>query len=201
MNLIKTLGLAALTALMVMAFAGTSSAMAESTALCKADENPCEVNHIITHVHAVTQTGTKTILLTVAFNVECDGLFLGDARSSLASPLILDGTVTYTNCANKCAVTEENGPAEVKILKTGHESASLTFKLLLHVVCGASINCSYIGEGLTGSLTGPLLSITANGEFKVEKQAVKKDSGGFLCPPNATIDVSGTSLDAIYITN
>ena len=54
MNPIKMFGLAALAALMAMAFVGVNSAMGEETALCKADENPCAAENIITHVHETT---------------------------------------------------------------------------------------------------------------------------------------------------
>ncbi|HET7484294.1 MAG TPA: hypothetical protein VFJ64_02845 [Solirubrobacterales bacterium] len=194
-------GPTALVALMAVALASASSAMAEgNTAFCEADESPCSANNFITHSHAVTQVGKKTTLLTSAITVECDGLFLGDARSALASPLILDGAVTYSNCNNKCTVTEENGPAEVRVLKTGHESASFTFKLLLHVVCGAFFNCRYKGEGLEGHIFGPLLSTAVNGEFTVEKQKVTKDSGTF-CPEKGEIDVVATSLEQVFISD
>jgi hypothetical protein len=93
----------------------------------------------------------------------------------------------------------DNGPAEVQLLKSGHESAKITFKLLLHAVCGSVINCTYSGEGLLGNLVGPLLSSASNGEFTVTKQPVAKETGLF-CPAKGEIDVVGTTLEAQYIT-
>ena len=92
MKAIKMIGLAALAALTAMAFVGASSAMAESTTLCSADGSGCG----ITHVHE-TSVG-KAKLLTSFGTTECNVLFLGDARAALASPLVIDGTFTYTNC-------------------------------------------------------------------------------------------------------
>jgi hypothetical protein len=71
MKPIKTLGLAALMALMTMAFISTASATAESTGLCAKDEDPCE--SLVTQVH---ETG-KAKLLSSLVNVECDILFSG----------------------------------------------------------------------------------------------------------------------------
>src|SRR5690349_18166963 len=59
---IKMLGPAVLAALLVMAFAGASSAMAEPTTLCSADENPCSEKSVVLHVHE-TSVG-KALLLT-----------------------------------------------------------------------------------------------------------------------------------------
>lgn len=198
MKPIKTFGLTTLMALTTMAFAGVSSATAESTALCREDRSVCGGGATVTHVHAVTVAGTKATLLS-AVKVECDGLFLGTAESGLASPLEVFGEVTYSNCTSGCTVTEENGPAEVKVLKSGHELASVTFKLLLHVVCSGFMNCRYSGEGLSGYFKGPLLSSAGNGEFTAEKQPVTRESG-VLCPSKGEIDIVGTPLDALYIT-
>src|SRR5262249_4119350 len=108
---IKMLGLAALAALLAMAFVGASSAMAESTALCSADieteeeesagsiKNECEV----THVHE-TSVG-KGKLLSSSLNVECDVLFLGEVVAT-GSPLRIEGNFTYSNCNAGCTATE-----------------------------------------------------------------------------------------------
>src|SRR5262245_15304745 len=85
---IKMFGLAALLALMVMAFLGASSAMAETTALCETEagpENPCE--SMITHVH---ETSVSKAKLLSTSTVECDVLFLGDVQEE-GSPMIING--------------------------------------------------------------------------------------------------------------
>jgi len=196
-------GLAALAALMAMAFVGASSAMAESTALCNVDPGTgatevCPAGHLITSVHE-TSVG-KAKLLTSFLTIECDVLFSGTARSSLASPLIIDGSFTYTNCGN-CTVTEESGPAEIKILKLGHETADVTGEGLVHSVCGTSLDCSYNGLNLLGTAKGPLLSAQTpdNGEVSLQEQSTSKEAGGFLCPKTAKLDIVTTPLSATYI--
>src|SRR6478672_6554514 len=81
--------------LIAMAFLGTSSAMAESTQLCKADESPCAEGKVIKHVHEETLTGAKAKLLSSLGTVECNLLFLGDTLGS-GSPLVIHGHLTYS---------------------------------------------------------------------------------------------------------
>jgi hypothetical protein len=197
---IKMIGLAPLTALTAMAFVGASSAMAESTTLCSADGSGCG----LTHVHETSVT--KAQLLTSFGTTKCDVLFLGDALSGLANPLVIHGTFTYENCTlggSSCTWTEENGPAEIKVLKEGHETAKVTYEYLVHQVCGKSIDCSYIGVGLASTAKGPLLSAQTpdNGEVSLSEQSLTKETGGFLCPKTSKLDITTTPLSATYVAS
>jgi hypothetical protein len=186
---IKILGLSALTALLAMAFAG--SAMAESTALCAADEEPCAEENIVTHVHEETLSGAQAVLLSSSLTVKCDVLFLGDALSSLANPLVIHGEFTYANCNNNCTATEENGPAEIKVLREGSELAKVTGEGLVHLVCSGFINCRYNGTGLAGHGLGPLTSSETNGSTSLSEKTITKESGS-LCPSTAKLDITVT---------
>jgi hypothetical protein len=188
------LGLAALAALMAMAIVGASSAMAESTSLCAADEAECAAP--LTHVHETTLTGKKAVLKTSIVTVECDVLFLGDTLSESGAPLVIHGTFTYTNCGS-CTATEENGPAEVKVLKEGHEAGSVVGEGLVHVEC-SGLNCRYNGVGLKGAAKGPLLSTETNGEVSLVKQLTNKESGLF-CPSTSELTITTTPLSATYL--
>jgi hypothetical protein len=199
---IKMIGLAALTALMAMAFVGASSAMAESTSLCSADESPCASANQLGSVHE-TSVG-KAKLLTSFGTTECDVLFSGTIATKLANPLVISGSFTYTNCTlggSSCTATEESGPAEIKTLKEGHEKGKVTGEGLVHLVCGKSIDCSYNGTGLIGTAKGPLLSTQANGEVSLSEQATTKETGGFLCPKTSKLDITTTPLSATYISS
>jgi hypothetical protein len=191
---IKMLGLVALAALMVMVFAGASSARAETTALCATDVSVCESP--ITHLHG-TSVG-KIVLLTNP-KVECNVLFLGDTVTSLGAPLLITGAFTYSTCGSSCSVVEENGPSIIKILKEGHETASVLAALLAHVNC-FGINCYYKAEELVGTYKGPLLSTQANGEILISEQVLPKEKG-ILCPTKTKVDVVLTPLGASYLTN
>jgi hypothetical protein len=203
---IKMFGLAALAAVMAMAFVGASSAMAEHTALCATDEALCASP--LAHVHEESVGKAK---LLSSITVECNVLFLGDALLvsgvALANPLKIHGTFTYTNCGS-CVVTEESSPAEIKILKLGHETADVTGEGLVHVECSGFIDCSYNGVGLKGTATGPLLAKKnakgevehPNGEVVIAGQTTNKETGGFLCPATSKLDITTTPLSATYIS-
>jgi hypothetical protein len=197
---IKMIGLAALTALMAMAFVGASSAMAENTQLCKTDTTPC--GSPVTSVHE--ESVGKAKLLTSIGTTECNVLFGSTSVGALGAPQRLEGNFKYTNCelaGGACTATEESGPAEILVLKEGHEKAKVTGEGLVHLVCGASINCSYNGTGLIGTATGPLLSTQANGEVVLTGQSTTKETGGFLCPKTAKLDITTTPLSATYISS
>ncbi len=218
MKPIKILVLTALVALMAMAFVGITSSMAESTALCATDEDPCEEENQITHVHEGTLFGAKAKLLSSILNVECDVLFLGDTfrwwieyegiilfesvgLEETASLNIL-GNFTYSNCNNGCTITEENGPTEIEVVREGSELASARRGLwpgLVHLICGASINCRYVGSGLIGHGLGPLTSKESNGSVTLSEQTVTKESGT-LCPSQTKLDITTTPLEATYIS-
>jgi hypothetical protein len=198
---IKMIGLTALTALLAMAFVGASSAMAESTALCNEDPvgtEVCPATHLLNSVHE--ESVGKAKLVTTFLTIECDVLFSGTISTTLANPLVISGGFTYSNCGS-CTVKEENGPAEIKVLKEGHETGSVTYKFLIHVICGASSDCSYVGTGLKGTAKGPLLSaqVPDNGEVSLVSQATTKEAGGFLCPKTSMLTITMTPLSATYI--
>jgi hypothetical protein len=199
---IKMIGLTGLTALLAMAFVGASSAMAESTALCSVDENPCNFFNQVRSIHE-TSVG-KAKLLTNIGTVECNVLFSSTITTGLTNPFGITGNFTYTNCTfagSSCTVTEENGSEnEIRVLKEGHETAKVTGEELLHVVCGSSIICNFNGTGLVGIAKGPLLSTLSNGEVVLSAQGMPKESG-FLCPKITTLDIVTSPLSATYITN
>lgn len=201
MKAIKMVCATALVSLMATAFAGTSSAIAESTALC--DHTPvgeegeyCPEKHFVTHVHETTVPSEKGVLKTSTLTIECDVLFLGDT-SGLGAPLVIEGSFTYSNCTSSCTITEESGPAELEALKEGHETASVTGESLVHVEC-SGLNCRYNGAGLKGIAKGWWLSSGAGyelGEITISEQSLNKESGLF-CPSSSKLSVKITPLIA-----
>jgi hypothetical protein len=197
---IKTLDLAALAILVVMAFTGTSSATAGSTSLCEADESSCAAKNIVTHPHAVTFI-EKAQLLSSTINLECDALILGDALAELASPLVIHGSFTYSNCNSNCTVVEENGPAGIEVLKLASELASVVIKVLIHMTCSGFINCRYKSESVEGHGLGPLSAIEGSSlTIFFSEQTMSKESGA-LCPSTAKLDLTLTQLEATYISS
>ena len=200
------LGLAALAALMAMAFVGASSAMAENTALCKVmagageDEN-CTAGNLASHVHETTLTGNLAKLLTNILTVECDVLFLGDVTSAglLGNPLAIKGNFTYTPCNSGCEAKEVSTHALITALKKGHELAEVKGSAEVLVKCGKLLHCVYNGTGLVGHALGPLLSTETNGDVTIKDQSTTKVSGT-LCPNTAKLDLVTTPLEPLYIT-
>jgi len=194
---IKMLGLAALAALMAMAFVGASSAMAEETALCMEEPPECVA---LEHVHE-TSVGKAKLLSEPT--VECDVLFLGDTVSGTSKPLHINGTFTYTNCNNSCSVEEVNGPALIKVLKTATELSSVTGEGLVKLTCFFGfIKCAYNGEGLEGHGLGALKSdakTAPNGSVIITCQETKIESG--TCPKEAFLDITTTPLLPTYIVS
>jgi len=197
MKSIKMFSLAALAALMAMAFAGASSAMAEgSTALCKVDESPCVTGNIITHLHG--ESIGHGLLLSSFATIECDVLALGDVLGSgLGNPLIIHGTATFT-CLDGCTAEEENGPGETKVLRLGSELAVVSGEALVHVVCG--LNCRYNGVGMEGNVLGALLAANELGENENTEGVANKESG-FFCPSTTELDGTGAPLIPTYISS
>jgi hypothetical protein len=194
---IKMIGLAALTALMAMAFVGATSASA--TTLCNTDTEPC--GSATTEVHE-TSVG-KAVLLTSIGNTECNVLFkstsVGEGGGATQS---VTGNFTYTNCVlggSACTATEENGPVKITVEKTGAETSNITGEGLVHVVCSGFIDCSYNGTGLHGTGKGPLVATQANGEVTLSEQETTKEAGGFLCPKTSLLDITTTPLVKTYI--
>jgi hypothetical protein len=192
MKTIKMFGLAALAALMAMAFVGAGSAMAESTQLCKNQTSPCLNTFGNTEIHALS-VGKARLLASP--RVECNVLFVSTGVGTLAAPQIIEGHFTYTNCG--CTVREVGGLAIIEVLRTGHETVKVTGEAEISVNC-FGIVCTYNGEGLEGTGKGPLLSTEANGEVNLSEQVVR--GTGSFCPAGAKLDIKVTTpLAATYI--
>jgi len=202
MRLIKMFGLAAIAAVMAMAFLGASSAMATNTALCKVDvitniNEECPLANRIHHVHAVSVSATgvqglSAKLLTPVVTVECEALFLGDVTSpnDLGNPLTIAGNFTYPTCNAGCKATQISAGATVSVLKTAQELATVTGQAEILVQCGEILHCVYNGTGLTGHGLGGLSTGATFGEkghITFTNAAVNKVKG-LLCPASASLD-------------
>ena len=208
MKLLKMFSLAALAALMTMAFAGASSAMAESTALCKEDavlltNEECPAGKLITEVHEVSVG--KGVLLSSVFTIECEVLFLGDVTSAndLGNPLVILGNFTFpmagceTTSGTLCEVKEESASATIQVLKLGHELADVTYAVEINWHCGVIWNCTYNSVGLLGHDLGPLLSSSLNGNVGISEKTINK-SGGSFCPKTTKLDLTTSPLEHTY---
>lgn len=196
----KIAGLMAMAAITAAILAVPTVSVASETSLCIEDtaESACPEEQAATHVHYLTTEKAK--LLTSILTVECDVLFLGNTVESEETPLFIEGNFTYTSCkrsSESCVVIEENGPVLISVIKTGHETANVTGEGEVHLKCGPFINCYYEGDELLGKATGPLLSISKNGEIFLAEQEAHKVKG--ICPEKALLDIRVTPLEELYI--
>ena len=211
MKLIKMLGLAALAVLMAMAFAGSSTAMAESTALCKLyvvglPGEQCPTGELISHVHEVSVG--KGVVLSSLVTIECEVLFLGDVVSAnnLGNPLEILGHFTYpmTGCETTggtlCELEETGTHAIIKDLKLGQELADVTDTFEMNAHCGAFINCKYTGAALLGHGLGPFTGLPLNGQTTLTEQVLLK-ARGTLCPKTTKLDLTTSPLEHTFIAN
>jgi HPt (histidine-containing phosphotransfer) domain-containing protein len=176
--------------------------VSELTQLCKADESPCQAANVIAHVHEQTAAGAPATLLSTLGNVTCNALFLG-LTLGLGAPLVIHGNFTYSGClrnGNSCTVTEVSTDSLLSVLKTSHETASVTGEGKVNVHCGLFTNCTYDGEGLEATAKGPLLSTAANGEVTLSKQ-VTHHVGGGICPETGKLDIETHPLIKTYIAS
>jgi hypothetical protein len=205
MKSIKMLGFATFAVLMAIALLGTSSAMAETTQLCKVDQGPCEAGNVVSHIHEQTLTGSPSTLLSSLGSVLCAALFLGDSLGA-GAPLVIHGHFTYSNCVRdktgggteNCTASEVSTDSLINLLKLSTETADVTVAGKVNVHCGIFINCTYNGTGLAGTTKGPLIASSENGEVTFSEQTLSKESG--LCPETGKLDLTTTPLEAIYIS-
>jgi hypothetical protein len=198
MKATKTFGLVVFAALMAMAFVGAGSANAEALQLCGHDAPEGLSCEAIRHIHLLS-VGNAEILTTLG-TAKCKELFLGEVLK-WGPPVIISGTFTLSECTlggSNCTETEENGPSQFEVLKTGVETAEVTGEFLVHLVCGSFLNCNYTGVGLKGTGKGALTSTQENGEVTISEQTLTKESG-FFCPKTAKLDITLSPLSPIYI--
>lgn len=197
------IAIAPLEAVYITAGTGAEEGAGESIALCKADERPCALANLITHIHEETLAGAKAKLLNSkgAAVVECKVLFLGDTLKSLGVSLVVHGHFTFTEClrgAESCTVTETSTDSLINIWRFGAEAAEVTGEGEVNVHCGSVINCTYNHEGLTAAYRGPLLGASKNSEVELREQALQAVSG--TCPEALKLDITTVPLEAIYIS-
>jgi hypothetical protein len=193
-----TSGLLAAIAVLAMALTGPSTAMALSTALCKADTEKCTTP--VSHVHYEAE---DLEVLNTTESYKCDALYLANVYA-LGSPQVLEGAFTYSNCDKGCSRVEENGPVILHLLRTEHETAELsgTSGAGVRSECGGGslINCVYSFENLIATVKGPLLSTSGSLEI-IYSNAILTHVSGVLCPELAKLDATFTlTSPEVYIT-
>ena len=199
MRLVKTFGLAALTAVAAMAFVGATSASAESnTVLCKTHPGLlCPPGEEQTHIHFVLAAGTIFNLLA-SINILCLGLLRESEPLSLGNPQIVHNVnLSFSGCGtgsahNNCTITIQEQPLAV-LLKTGLDEGVLT------AVSGRMrAQCANLGIDCVYDLEGAEFSV-AGGHATASETTTSELGGKFFCPDEGLLDVLLETLLPVHI--
>lgn len=194
MKYVKMLGLAAVAAMALAAFAGAGTASA--TELCSTNTSPCSGTKYLsgTKVAASLKTGTTAVLTAGFGSVSC-------TKSSMAGSTSTNGSATETvkgsitsltfegctgpfgeSCTNPKA---EGLPYAAEIHATGGGNGTLTVSGAKVVVeCGFTVNCRFSVATASLTVTGGNPNATA----AASKIALTPESipGHENCPTSAT---------------
>ena len=206
MKCLKTLGLAAVTAMAVMAFIGASSASA--TIFCKTPETTgCTAGWIYlagTAISASLDSGTSAILKTTGGLIEntcttstMEGSMANAGGATETVRINIEASrLTFSNCSNTTDVLE-GGELEVHWI-SGTDNGTVTAKHFKVTMLLAGITCTYTAGTETdiGTLTtGRPATIDINA-------VVTRSAGGFACPSTTIWEAkyTVTSPTPLYIS-
>jgi hypothetical protein len=195
----RKIGLIVVAVIASMGLVGASSAMAETTALCKVDETPCSEANQVTEVHyeadninILTPTGGG------GYDYGCSHALLSATVSKLAETQTLEGqSLTYSSCGGGCTrTTIELGT--LSVLRTEGELAEITANgFEVNVSCSGFTNCRYSFNEQSGTLKGPLLT-GDNGHITFQEAPLERVSG-FLCPELVKLDALFVASKPVYV--
>lgn len=153
MKYLKILGLAAVAAAALMAFAGAGTASATTT-LCKVTEDNCSEANMYpvgTEIHAVLKAGTKAVLTPTGElpNVSCEESTLRAKTITTTTPEATIEELTFKKCNNTVEVLE---PGRLQIHWDVEHNGYLTvhgFHVRVKALFGA-LSCDF-GETFTAN--------------------------------------------------
>ncbi len=208
MKPMKMFGLTLIAAVTAMALIGASSALAESTALCKVNENPCseeneypagtKVSARLLHQTASSTENLKNVSPSLLLGpnlveeVKCfESSASGVTTSGLANPLTGElKSLSFGHCFHKtgvgCTVTV-NKLGTLTLLKTGANVGEAKVSgVLVTVVCGL-FERAYKTEALPMSAkgTGPSGEVA---ELVADHAKLTKEGLGVGCPSEGFFD-------------
>ncbi len=215
MRLIKMFSLAALTALVAMAFVGASSATATgTTALCKSEAKTCPESELVSTFHLFNKEATVVSLTSELANVLCLGLLADTQSLSAGIPQKINSeTIAFTGCGtsathNNCTVEFKTVP-KFTLLKTAENLGLLTAtngELLFKcsVLGITKIDCTFDTAGLEFEVEGALHKSGAAGNGMVTAASTPLETGsGTKCPnpeKPATLDFLLEPLVHTYVS-
>lgn len=180
-------GLGALALLATLAAVQVGSASA--TALCAAEESPCDPLEAYPSGTALKGSATNAELKSSLFDIKCsESTIAGETTAGEGTPL--PGKVTelhFSNCAAEstpCSITTIHTPYAANTELTSGFNGETKLESSGSGTPGASATCS----GITCTYVGkPGLTLTAGSSPTLAVSAAKLErEGGLLCPTSAT---------------
>lgn len=207
MKYLKMIGLAAVSAMALMAFMGASTASADELCTTTAVNNMCPEGKLITEIHGTLKKGTSAKL------TDTEGFTLDTCTA---------GTVKIKNTSQGTGVNPITGSVEALTWGEAGTSCAFTTDTLANGSTSATqatgggttvtskgsqvtINTGLFGSCVYGTGEGTDLGSTANGGNELVINAtVNKISGGFACPTTAKWSATYTITNhnaVFYIQN
>jgi len=177
MKYLKMIGLAAVAAAALMAFAGAGTASAETT-LC-ADTAGASCYGKGTVVDASLVAGTKAVLTPAGFfgsNVECA---ISTVKGKVETTTTASGKIeqlTFEECTDPVTVTK---PGKLAIHHDGEHNGKLTVTGYEVHVEQSSLPCTFAGNITEG------ITVTGGSMAKVDATATLEGTSSFPCPSSA----------------
>jgi len=194
---VKILGLAAVAAMAIMAFAGAGSASA--TVLCKENASPCPEEKRYEAEDTLTGTAENT-LITASPTITCThSATTAEVTEPGGEGEPVTGTITalsFTGCKAdtifnpNCVVSVNGLPYHAEVTGSGGNGTIVVGGASAGVVCAGVINCVFGNELFELPLAGGNpAKITASNVF-LEKES------GFLCPGEGRWDAAFKAVGA-----
>ncbi|MGN6276246.1 MAG: hypothetical protein ACTHNP_10010 [Solirubrobacterales bacterium] len=201
MKYAKLIGLAAIAAMALMAFAGAGTASA--TRLCKAAEKTCSSANTYpkgTEIVASLEKETTAILRNTESSIvdtctgsETKGKTENESGTSVSGPI---SSLTFTGCSNPTSVLK-NGSLSVTNI-SGTNNGTVTAKESEVTISVFGTTCTFgAGGGTTlGTLTGGAMATMDI------KAVVNLVAGSFLCPKTAVWEAkyTVTKPEPLFVT-
>lgn len=209
MKLVKTFSLAAITAMVAMAFVGTTSTLGntETVVLCKSAELACE-NPWPNPTTLTGHTVNTPLMLTNIGTITCEESSAEVVLQNELSEQPVGHISTFTlegNChlgTTACVVTVNelggasaiHGPNPLEAIITAEPlplEGAASMHTSANIKCGAFINCTYTLDGINVIATS-----NEAGELTLEaNKTAMTNSKGFICPKIVEMDATYQAVD------
>jgi hypothetical protein len=220
MRLVKMLGLAAMVAVIAMAFIGIGAPSASAeTALCKVHENSCSEANQVKLIHLQNTTGTVLRILNSTANLLCLSTLVDGNVLALAKPQQIHIiSFTVTGCGtdvnhNNCTLTS-NASAELPwlasllrsalnlgiIALSEFEGMHPTTRIKCTIFGFIKTDCTWDHTGLEFEVEGAEHQAgSGHGMLTANESPVSLVEGSGLCPEESSFDFLLEPLEDTYI--